>query len=909
MSRQPPRLDAALPASLTSSAWTASAGTKFRVPQLRRDVVERVALVEQAEQLALERRLTLVCAPAGFGKSTLLAQLSARERAGFEVAWLSIDEDDNDANRLFTSILRALHGIALEWQVQPQALASQVDGSGPGSRAAVAGLINALCSYEQERLVLLVDDFHRITDARALRLIDEIVDRLPPEVGMVVGSRVEPDLSLARWRVRGELGELRMPDLQFNEADARCFAEARLAAAATPDVVREALARTEGWAAGLQLLFGSAHANARAAGQSLGGQGARRHLFDFFAQEVLAELPQDVREFVLQCSILPELTPPLCAAVSGRSDARDVLDDLYRRHLFLVALDNDVSTLRFHDLFRDFLTHELERRWPQRVPELHARAAQVETISPRAVSHWLKARRWNDALELMGRCAKPLLAEGGHAMVERWIEQLPPEVRQTRPEVAHLLGLCAWTHWDWLTVRPLLERACEGYRTLGNQSAYVDALGVLGACYNGLAELPAAARVLQEADQFVLGAAARVPFDTLHAWHALAQGRLHDVARWLEATAADVEQDLSTIYPDVIDMSHGHYAGIPGALAPMRQLQALCRHPRSHEATHWSSAIVAQGAWLEFWQGQREAAGVALEEQRTLQRQLPGALALVMSSHHLRAFHLAVAGQHDQAAEEARAMLQVLEAPHARTLKASWGRSYLHVLARLHWIAQDGAALQSLFPLLQAQRHVLEWPVHDMGRAMVRGQSALLAGNLAAAETALEEAVSLHECFRLPSFMGDPRPGLAMLRLAQGDAPAAWDAFAPVLDEALREDSLGALLLEPPVRLAQLLALAPAAERGRLGLVPLLARLAGWHQAQGQAQAAQRKAQDERWRGLTGREREVLALLGEGLSNKLIARRLDLSLHTVKRHVANILGKLDAGSRAQAAHWFREHSD
>ena len=332
MSKQSPLPTPSQPAS-NPAAWIGAIGTKFRAPHLRRDVVERAALLHHAERLAMDSRLTLVCAPAGFGKSTLLAQLSARSGDLFEGAWLSIDEDDNDANRVFASVLRALRSVPLEWAVDQQALASQVDGIGPGSRAAVAGLIDALCSYQGERLLLFIDDLHRITDAGALRLIDDIIDRMPPEVGVVVGSRLEPNLALARWRARGELGELRMSDLQFDEVDARSFASARLSEAATPEFVQEVLERTDGWAAGLQLVFASAQSAARTTRQAVHGQGAaRRHLFDFFAHEVLAELPPDLRTFILQCSVLPELTPTLCAAVSGRDDARDVLDDLYRRH-------------------------------------------------------------------------------------------------------------------------------------------------------------------------------------------------------------------------------------------------------------------------------------------------------------------------------------------------------------------------------------------------------------------------------------------------------------------------------------------------------------------------------------------------------------------------------------------------
>jgi LuxR family maltose regulon positive regulatory protein len=868
--------------------------TKFRAPRLRHDIVERQPLLRRAHQLALNHRLTLVCAPAGFGKSTLLAQLAAA--GGAQAVWLSLDEDDNDANRLFASLLFALRDLELEWEVEPKALASQVDGFGEGTRAAAAGLVNALASFERERLLFFIDDLHRVDDPDALRLLDLVIERLPPAVGFVVGSRTEPALSLARWRVRGELGELHLLDLQFDEQDAARFAAARLANAATPELVREALARSDGWAAGLQLIFGAAPAPDRTAPRPAATQTARRHLFDFFAHEVLAGLPDELCRFALQCSVLAELTPPLCAALTGRADAHRLLDELYRRNLFLVALDEEARTLRFHDLFRDFLASELARRWPQELPDLHARAAQSEPVPSRAVAHWLKAQRWDEALRAMAACAKALLAEGGHGTLVRWLDQLPDEVRRSHPQAAHLRGQCAWAHWDWLTVRPLLEQACAGYREAGDSAGYIEALGLLGASCNGVGDLETAARVLAEADALELQPASRVPFSTLRAWHALAQGRCAEAVPWLHATAQDVQRELSSIYPDIIDLAHGHHVGIPGALVPLRRLQGLARELRRREETHWSSAVVAQGAWLEFWQGHREAAIAALEEQRSLQQHLPAWLALLLSSHHLQAFHLAVEGRHAEAVQEAQAMLRVLQEPVAHTLKATWGDAYLHVLARVHWIGEDTAALQALLPAVTAQPPAWAWPAQRMACAMVRGQAALLAADLAAAEPALEEAVALHAQARLPGFLGDPRPALAMLRLAQGDRDAARQAMQPVFDEALQDDAIGLLLLEPRARLAPLLDLAPAPMQA------LRARLATWHGAAGAGTAP---AADD-WQGLSAREREVLVLMAEGLSNKLLARRLDLSLHTVKRHVANIFDKIGAASRVQAVAWLRD---
>lgn len=879
---------------------SAGIGYRLRVPRLRPGLIERPALQQKARQLALSQRVTLVCAPAGFGKSTLLAQLCA-QAGGCDPVWLSLDEDDNDAHALYGALLRALQPLPLEWAVDPQFLASQVDGSGPGTRAGMRGLIDALYSYPGPRLLLFIDDLHRLDDPAALQLLDGIIERLPPEVGVVLGSRVDPRLSLARWRARGELGELRMNELRFAEADAQRFADALLDGDTPPDLVRTALERTEGWAAGLQLLFGAAQAGAPDRLAS-GNPPARRHLFDFFAHEVLAELPPALREFALDCSILPELTPDRCAAVSGRSDSREALEALYRRNLFLTALDDVGETLRFHDLFRDFLANELQRLDATRVETLHARAAQAEPQPSRAIAHWLKARRWDEALALMHRHARPLLAEGGQSTIERWLEQLPEPVRQSRPEAAHVAGLCAWVHWDWRKVIPQLERAWDGYCAEGRQAEQVDLLAMLGGCYNALGDVPAAAQLLTVAGQLSSQAGSCVAFSVLHAWHALACGRIADIPGQLEAAATGLADNPSAVYPDIYDISNGHFAGIPGTPAPMRRIQAICQQLFQDGGTHWSAAVVAQGAWLRFWHGERASAIAALDGQNELQQHLPGALALQLGSHQLRALHLAADGQFTAAVEEWRQLYAMLEAPDAATLLDSWGDSYLHVLARLYWIAEDAESLRPLLARFEARRDQT-WPPHDIGYHMVQGQLALLQGDFAAAEIWLGEAAARFRQRRLPGFMGDPRPALALAQLRLGRPDAAWEVFATVLEESLRDDALGTLLLEPRMPRARLIGLMPASWRERQDAQALLARLEDWLPGAGRP-ARGRREPEAQWQALSPREREVLALVAQGLSNKLIARELELSLHTVKRHVANILGKLGAVSRAQASAWY-----
>lgn len=869
--------------------------SKFRIPRPRRDAVPRPALLARTLERAADARLVLVQAPAGFGKTTLLVQLAAALAGapGAEVVWVSLDAEDNDANRLFAALFGALAALDLPWAVPPATVLAQLQDASPAARTALGLLIDALGGRPEARIALVLDDLHHVSDAAALQLLDTLIARAPPELCLFIGSRVAPPLSLARWRAGGELVELGLEDLQFDLGAAQALCRLRGLDAPSDEALQAALARTHGWVAGLHLVLGSARHGAPA--PALVGPAAHRHLFDYFAQEVLAGLPPALQSFVLHSSVLPELSPALCQAVTGRGDARAVLDDLFGRQLFLSALDEAVPVLRFHDLFRDFLRGELERREPGRAAELHARAAAAETHAERAVPHWLAAGRGSEALAALRQMADGLLAVGGTHRLERWLEQLPPEAGGPQADAALLRGLCAWSRWDWVHARDEFQRSHDAFARQGPPRDRFIALGMLGACHNALGELDRAEAVLAAAADAQLPPALQVAFDSLCAWHGMARGDGAAVLAGLAAMADNAALAPETRYPNIVDMSYGHFTGLPGTRPLMARLRRLCRSDRLGEVQ-----VPSLDAWLAFWHGEPGPAREALQDLLQRQRQLPGDVMLSISALHLHGLHLAAQGR------SAEALAVVAQAPGVMTpgYSRGWRRTYVHLQARIHWRAEDADGLAALLPELARPRSPREWPVLDTGAALVQGQHALLRGDLAAARPLLERAALLQRGGWLPAFMGDARFALAICRARQGELDDAAAALDELLAEALQEASLG-LLLEPPGRLQALWqALAPRLRCPAAAQAGLRQRLAAW-QVQGQDDGAPAAAlpPDE---PLSAREREVLALLAEGQSNKLIARALGLSLHTVKRHVANILTKLALDSRTQAAaYWHR----
>jgi LuxR family maltose regulon positive regulatory protein len=337
--------------------WSGVARTKFCVPRLPSTLVDRRGLVARARRYAMDQRLTLICGPAGGGKSTLLAQL-AQGCPDAGVVWLSLDEGDSDAIGLAASLGAVLREAGLNCETEPQALASHAFDAGSRSRAAVALLVNALCTFKGTRLLLVLDDLHRVGDGDSVQLLDHLIERLPPWVGVVVGTRVMPELSLARWRLRGELGEISARDLLFDMEEATALATLRLGAAASADLIRQAWKRTSGWVAGLQLVLATAARGGPVCAASI----SYRHMFDFLAREVLTGLPEELVELALESSVLSELTPSQCAALSREGDVRKLLQELCRQNLFVEVVDESGPTLRFHGFFREFLRSELERR-------------------------------------------------------------------------------------------------------------------------------------------------------------------------------------------------------------------------------------------------------------------------------------------------------------------------------------------------------------------------------------------------------------------------------------------------------------------------------------------------------------------------------------------------------------------
>ena len=409
-------------------------GTKLHVPAARTKSVERLALLERLTLDSLPG-LILVAAPPGWGKTTLLAAWCGSAGKQRSFAWLSLDRADNDPVRFWTYAIEALRTITTG--VGEQAL-SLLRAPGAGvADAVLPALINDL---EQQRrlLVLVLDDYHLVTNREIHDAMAFLVEHLPVRLRLVVATRADPPLPLPRLRARGELLEIRSDELRFSREEATAFLNDVLVLGLTAEDVDLLYQRTEGWAAGLYL-----------AALSLGGRtnthafieqfaGDDRHVVDYLVTEVLDRQPDELRTFLLRTSILERLSGALCDSVLDRDGSADTLEEFERSNLFLVPLDTRRQWYRYHHLFADLLRHELEQTEPELVPELHRRASawlrEHGSISE-AVAHALAARDLAAATDLIALHWNDYLNQGRLRTVADWLAELPETVVGADPRL------------------------------------------------------------------------------------------------------------------------------------------------------------------------------------------------------------------------------------------------------------------------------------------------------------------------------------------------------------------------------------------------------------------------------------------------------------------------------------------
>ena len=481
----------------TGGAAPALLETKLHAPRRRRGVVERPRLTDRLADAALPS-LTLVSAPAGFGKSTLLAEwFAGGMHEDRSTAWLSLDARDNDPALFWSYVVAAVRTVVPD---AGQGALSLLRSSQP-LESVVASLINDLADLTGD-LVLVLDDYHVIAAVDLHEAMAFFLERLPTQVHLVLAGRADPPLPLARLRARGDLLEVRAADLRFTADEAAAYLSESMGLEVSAEDVDALEARTEGWIAALQLAALSMQGRDDPSGFIATFAGDDRFVVDYLAEEVLDRQPDEIRSFLLHTAILDRFTGALCDAVTGGSGGKAVLEGLDRANLFLVPLDDRRLWYRDHHLFSDVLRARLADQEPDRLDELHRRATDWYEASgdqPEAIAHAMAGQDVDRAAQLIELASPIMFQTRQEATARRWLRALPAELFPARPVLSIELVGALMVSGEIAGVEPLLE-GIERWL-----DPTVDATGAIVFDHAEFARLPAHVEVYRAALALIAG--------------------------------------------------------------------------------------------------------------------------------------------------------------------------------------------------------------------------------------------------------------------------------------------------------------------------------------------------------------------------------------------------------------------
>jgi LuxR family maltose regulon positive regulatory protein len=900
--------------------------TKLSIPPVRE--TRTVVRPELLAHLTVGRdgKLTLISAPAGFGKTTLVAAWLATSDSS--ACWLSLDAGDSDPFRFLTYVVAALQTIAphIGTSIAPLLEAPQP----PPLDALLTPLLNDIATLPHD-VVLVLDDYHVLDSPEIDAALAFFIDHQPPQLHLVITTREDPPLPLPRLRARGDLTELRMADLRFTPAEADALLNQRLGLGLSAEAVALIAARTEGWIAGLHMAALSLVGRADIDVFLQSFTGSHRFILDYLVEEVVQRQPERVREFLLQTAMLERLTAPLCDAVTGRDDSQALLERLERSNMLIVPLDDQRRWYRYHQLFAEVLQAHAQQATPEQVPIWQQRASvwyEQNGVRTDAIRYAFAAGNLERVAALIER-TWPELFYGVRPMVWLgWAQQLPDTMVRVRPVVC---AGCAWMLLD----KGELETA-EAF--LNDVEAWLDAAA------SGRAAATQSGMVVANATEF-----RALPGSTAAARAYLAQaqgdvsGTIHHARRALTLLA---EQDHfwrgnAALFLGLAQWASGDLAAAYGSMTASvtHQRQAGSHYFETFGMVALADIRMAQGrlhdAHRHYEQAlQRVSAGTPDQDTQVIQG--PVALYAGLGDLFREWGDLDTAAQYLAAGQEvvARAVLP--------------GNAYRLSCALARLSAAQGDLDGALDHLAEAERRYQRAAVPDVAPiAAIRARVWLRQGRWHAALgwahqrglTVDDDLTFLNEYeyltfARILIAAAQHQPGATALHAAITllerllHAAEAGGRSGTVIEAA----SLHALAHQAQDELATALmwlsrALALAEPAGSMqvfvdagpALVPLLARslsrgthpafvrqlLARIHPQHGDASTTVEPNQ-LLIEPLSQRERAVLSLLAQGCSNQAIADELVIAVSTVKKHVNNIFGKLGVANRTQAINRARE---
>jgi LuxR family maltose regulon positive regulatory protein len=877
--------------------------TKLYIAPLRSDLVPRPHLYDRLDE-GSNRKLTLVSAPAGFGKSTLVSGWLAER--GLQCAWLSLDQGDNDPVRFWTYLIAAIQTIHQEIGEEARQIvrAPQLHSNEP----VAISLINDISGLAHD-LIVVLDDYHVIEAGRVHAGLSYLLEHQPPNLHLILITRVDPSISLARQRAHGRLVEIRAEELQFSSDEAAILFNEVVRLNLKPEQVEALNQRTEGWIVGLNL-----------AALSLKGQpvtdtiierftGSHKFILDYLTEEVVERLPETQRQFLLRTSILDRFCAALCAEVSGNPDSQQLLDEFRSGSLFLIPLDASDTWFRYHHLFAEVLYALLERDHPGEEEGLHQKAAvwfEREGYPGESVDHALCSGDMDLTRQLILKHWMPFLHRGEIATVLRWLDALPDELQADDPSIPLARCWALFLSGQIPAIAPYLERADKAYKRVLNEGTFNDVpqnliasqlLMIRSVLARGQGEHAMSVTHAEEATRLV-------PVEMLEGigttWNILASAR---------AGAGDFAGAIAA-YERGIERAHAEgnlvvvYGGIFGQAmylmtqGQLNQAKELCSQAIDRAVREGHGDFPAMG-WLQIAMARIELERNHLDEAEAyldsgLRVARPGGFGEAeRTGRYLRAHLAAERGDLDGAVEIFQDTERIVNAMHDPYQTGELNREW----ARLSLKAGDLDAAREKLDILEEMNETTRHAHLLLGRMW-------LFPRLLCAEERFEEALkALDESIRRARSMnsnGELIRLLALQALAlgrSGDRMPARSALQEALTLGAREGYIWRWLDAGPGIEPLLRDLRDDGDTPQENYSYLDALLEAYRSGFGEAARPQ---PGELLDPLTRRELEIVRLICQGYSNPEIASELVVSINTVKKHTSNIYGKLGVRSRTQA---------
>lgn len=883
--------------------------TKLYPPLVRSDIIRRPRIEEDLSRLVTTHPLTLLSAPAGYGKTTLLSAIPSL-LPDYPLAWISLESEDNDSIRFIGLLITALQKLHPECGTSVWSLISGGGVSETGIKNVIGILINDIVRYIPEPFILVLDDLHSVTEPAVYVALDYLLDQLPANLHMVIGTRNRPPLRLALLAARRQMGELRRADFSLNKDETHKLLNNTFDLGLSDDEVDILHKRTEGWPGVICLLAGPLLRMSTIEHRSqfmAAVKHTERRAMDFLSEEILLNLPKDVRLFLMKTSILSEMTPSTCQAVTGCENATEMLEELYRRNLTIESLAVNMEgepVYRYHALFAQLLTQQLERELPGKIIELHRKAAEAQTAPGRAISHYFSAHLWDEAAQLMVRFGMQLLLLGMSETFRQSYSNLPVETRNNYPYLTVILARCEIHQGDYNAARRLLNEAREAFISKGDTNGEADTLTSLITLSYESNDHISAATYIKRALELPLNPMGQMAVYLAQAWLCTCD------FDW-ECARINIEKGLAI--PSSTNDRRADIIGITYMNAPLASLpgcieltEDYCAEVSSFSEpdTAWYLRAQELGTWAMLWRGNIDEALIRAKAAEELRQKLRGHLYIGNDLPLLLSVIYLAKGDITSAGKSVDTLVQ-------RAGKAGRSRMMFHLHAAGRTLAllgryEEALVMQKKLETMLDDNFAVTYYLFNH----LKGLIALLYEDTKAFDI-LQNAAELELQLPMAHVGGSARLLQAQLLLNQGKLERAFELAYPILNKWSNASTHGYVVFDGPIIIpvlklavqrnvvdaAWMLSLFSENITRSESLAPVM---------MGNFSSESKVSKEQLINPLTSRENDVMKLLAAGLTNSQISDELYISRETVKSHVQHIFNKLDVHSRTQAVIRARE---